>query len=451
MKNQTEAKPTDWTTATGPKLYRRAKQVIPGGTQLLSKRPEMFLPEQWPAYYSKAKGCEVWDLDGRRFVDMYNMGIGSCTLGYADPDVNAAVKACVDAASMAILNAPEEVELAELMVELHPWAGGARFTRAGGEAMAVAIRIARAYTKRQLVAVCGYHGWSDWYLAANLSSDAALNGHLMPGLAPTGVPDALRGTAMTFTFETVDQLRELIKQHGKSLAAVFMEPLRYEIPAKGMLEEAARITRECGAVFGFDEITSGWRHHVGGVHRRFNVDPDLAVFAKATSNGFPLGAVIGRREVMQAAQESFISSTYWTERIGPVAAIATIRKMQRIGLPKLLHEAGLRVHEGWRRLSAKHRVPMKITGQPALSAFSFDLGDQAQAVRTLYTQEMLDRGYLSSGGFYACAAHTPAVIDGYLAALDEVLANLRAALDANDVTARLRGPVAQSGFKRLTS
>lgn len=182
MKNDSTKKPIDWSATKGPTLYRRAKQIIPGGTQLLSKRPENFLPNQWPAYHSRAKGCEVWDLDGRRFIDMYSMGIGSCALGYADPDVNEAVKACIDAASMTTLNAPEEVELAELLLELHPWAGGARFTRSGGEAMAVAVRIARAYTKRQMVAVCGYHGWSDWYLAANLSSDAALDGHLIPGL-----------------------------------------------------------------------------------------------------------------------------------------------------------------------------------------------------------------------------------------------------------------------------
>lgn len=450
MKNDSTKKPIDWSATKGPILYRRAKQIIPGGTQLLSKRPENFLPNQWPAYHSRAKGCEVWDLDGRRFIDMYSMGIGSCALGYADPDVNEAVKACIDAASMTTLNAPEEVELAELLLELHPWAGGARFTRSGGEAMAVAVRIARAYTKRQMVAVCGYHGWSDWYLAANLSSDAALDGHLIPGLAPTGVPDALRGTTLTFTFETLDELRSLVAKHGRSLAAVIMEPMRYEPAAEGMLFEAARLARGCGAVFGFDEITAGWRHHLGGLHLRFGVEPDLAVFGKAMSNGFPMGAIIGRSEVMQAAQESFISSTFWTERTGPTAAVATIRKMRRIGLPAILREAGLRVQEGWYRLAERHGVPISVHGWPALIKLAFDYGDQSLAVRTLFTQELLDRGYLASGGFYASAAQTPEIIDDYLSAAAEAFAEIRSAVDSGEVIRRLRGPVAQSGFQRLT-
>ena len=169
---------------SGAKLYLHAKDRIPGGTQLLSKRPEMFLPDQWPAYYSRCKGCEVWDLDGRRLTDMSTMGIGSCILGYADDDVNLAVREAVDRGSMCTLNSPAEVALADLLCELHPWAQKVRFARCGGEAMAVATRIARAWSGRDKVAFCGYHGWHDWYLAANLADDSNLDGHLLAGLEP---------------------------------------------------------------------------------------------------------------------------------------------------------------------------------------------------------------------------------------------------------------------------
>jgi len=173
---------------TGQRLYVKAKTRIPGGTQLLSKRPELYLPEQWPSYYSRAKGVEVWDLDGNRYLDMCYNGIGACILGACDPDVDAAVRTAIDAGSMSTLNAPEEVELADLLCELHPWADMVRYARCGGEAMAVAVRIARAKTHRDIIAFCGYHGWHDWYLAANLGEETALDGHLLPGLQPAGVP-----------------------------------------------------------------------------------------------------------------------------------------------------------------------------------------------------------------------------------------------------------------------
>jgi len=174
-------------------LYRKAKKIIPGGTQLLSKRPEMFLPELWPAYYDKAKGCEVWDLDGKKYIDMSTMGVGSCILGYADDDVNKAVKSAVDRGNMCTLNAPEEVELAELLLKLHPWAEMVRYARTGGESMMIAVRIARAKSGKDTVLFCGYHGWHDWYLSSNLADEKSLDGHLLPGLNPLGVPRALKG------------------------------------------------------------------------------------------------------------------------------------------------------------------------------------------------------------------------------------------------------------------
>ncbi len=211
--------PKPKSTAKGQALYKRARELMPGGTQLLSKRPEMFLPDGWPSYYARAKGAEVTDLDGNTFTDMCISGVGATVLGYADDDVDRAVKAAVDAGSMCTLNAPEEVALAELLVALHPWSRMVRFSRAGGEAMSIAIRIARARTGREIVAFCGYHGWHDWYLSANLADDSALDGHLLAGLAPKGVPRGLRGLMQPFHYNDLDGLKTIAQKHGANLAA----------------------------------------------------------------------------------------------------------------------------------------------------------------------------------------------------------------------------------------
>ncbi|MBP8132431.1 MAG: aminotransferase class III-fold pyridoxal phosphate-dependent enzyme, partial [Candidatus Hydrogenedentes bacterium] len=298
-------------------LYRHAKTRIPGGTQLLSKRPEMFLPDQWPAYFSRANGCEVWDLDGHRYFDFTHNGVGSCLLGYADPDVTRAVVRRVESGSMCTLNAPEEVALADRLCAIHPWAESVRFTRCGGEACAVAARIARATTDRSLIAICGYHGWQDWYLAANLGEGDALRGHLLPGLDPLGVPRELRGTAVTFPFNDRAAFAAIRDRYGSRLAAVFLEPCRYQDPEPGFLECVRDGIHAEGGLLVFDEITIGWRLVHGGAHLRLGVTPDMAVFAKALGNGHPIGAVIGTREAMSGAQASFISSTYWTESVGP--------------------------------------------------------------------------------------------------------------------------------------
>jgi len=235
-------------SSKGQSLYRKAKLMIPGGTQLLSKRPEMFLPEQWPSYYLRAKGVDVWDLDDKKYIDMSYMGLGACVLGYADDDVDDAVRAAIDAGSMCTLNCPEEVELAELLCQLHPWAEMVRNARSGGEAMAVAVRIARASTKRDKVVFCGYHGWHDWYLAANLAEEDTLDGHLLPGLEPAGVPRCLRNTAFAFTYNKISELKSVVAQYGDEIAAIVMEPIRNNEPQQGFLEGVREIANDIKAV-----------------------------------------------------------------------------------------------------------------------------------------------------------------------------------------------------------
>jgi len=432
-------------------LYRLARALIPGGTQLLSKRPEMFAPEQWPGYYREAKGCEVVDLDGRRYTDMSIMGIGACLLGYNDPDVTAAVVRRVEAGSMSTLNNPEEVELAQLLVRLHPWADRVRYTRTGGEAMAVAVRIARASTGRDVLAFCGYHGWHDWYLAANRAPEGEadrLKPHLLPGLAPSGVPSQLAGTALPFAYNDLDALAAIVRERGQDLAAVVMEPTRSVDPNPGFLEGVRELCDRSGAVLVLDEITVGWRLALGGAHLRYGVVPDVAVFAKAIGNGHPMAAIIGRAAVMEAAQGSFISSTYWTEGVGPAAALATIAKMERIDVPGHVAAMGTRLRKGLDEIARRHAVPLKLAGHPAITSIGFDHPD-ALALQTLLTVRMLPRGILAGVGFYATLAHTEAHVDAYLAAADDIFAELAEAVRQGDASARIGGPIRHSGFQRL--
>jgi glutamate-1-semialdehyde aminotransferase len=433
----------------GQELYKKAKKLIPGGTQLLSKRPEMHLPELWPAYYDKAEGCLIWDLDGNRYIDMSYMGIGSCILGYGESDVNSAVKAAVDQGNMCTLNVPEEVTLAELLTEIHPWSKMVRYARTGGEAMAVAVRIARAKTGKDVVLFCGYHGWHDWYLSANLSEDKALDGHLLPGLQPNGVPRPLRGTCYPFLYNDTESFLVLMERYGDSVGAVVMESMRNFYPEKRFIETIRETTEKSGIALVFDEITAGWRLNTGGAHLLFGIEPDIAVFGKAMSNGFPMSAIIGRREFMEAAQETFISSTYWTDRIGPAAALATIKKLRENNVPEHLIKVGKAVQEGWREAAARSQLEIEVGGMYPLGHFAFEYSEPL-VLKTLFTQLMLEKGFLASTAFYASYAHKEPHLKDYLTAVDEAFSFISRSIREGKPEKYLKGPVCHSGFKRLT-
>lgn len=434
------------TPMNNSQLYQRARQLIPGGTQLLSKRPELYAPDAWPAYYREAKGCEITDLDGRRLIDMSSNCVGACLLGYANEHVDRAVLQRVQSGSICSLNSPDEVQLAELLIELHPWAGMVRYARTGGEALAMAVRIARASTGREQIAFCGYHGWSDWYLAANLSGEQ-LGAHLLSGLEPGGVPQGLQGTMFPFQYGDLDALRNIVRD--QKLAAIVMEPLRARFPEAGFLDGVRQLADESGAVFIFDEVSSGWKFHCGGAHLRLGTEPDLAVFSKATSNGYPMSAVIGRADVMDAAQSSFISSTYWTDGIGPVAAIATINQMKQIDVPAHLETIGQLMMDKWTELGQQTGVPAVATGLPPFVHLGFEHAQQLE-LQTLFTCRMLDHGYLAASGFYPTLAHTPQHIADFAAAASKVFDELHEAIAKNDIETRLKTPVRQTGFQRLT-
>ncbi len=428
-------------------LYVEAKKIIPGGGQLLSKRPEQFLPDYLPAYYSKAKGCYVWDLDGNKILDMSTMGIGSCIIGYADDDINAAVKDCIDNGSMSSLMAPEEVELAHILLDLHPWADMVRYAKGGGDAMAVAVRIARAATKKDIVLFSGYHGWHDWYLSANLADDKALDGQLLKGLSPVGVARGMKGTSYPFFYNNKQEFLDLVEKYGDNLAGVVLEAVRGSQPEPGFFETIMETTKKMGIPLIIDEVTSGFRLTCGGSHLVYGIEPDICVFAKGMANGFPMAAIIGKAKFMDAAQESFISSTFWTERIGLRAAVATIKKMKDCKVQEHLINCGKQIQEGWKKAAEKHGINIKVTGIPPLSHISFT--DDPLVLKTLFTQEMLRRGILAKDSYYASFAHKQEHIDYYFEAVDEVFAIMADAIKNGNAKDLLLGPVCLTGFQRL--
>ena len=432
---------------TGQELYKKAKKLIPGGTMLLSKRPEMFLPEGWPSYYSKAKGCSVWDMDGKELIDMSIMGIGTNTLGYGNEKVDKRVMEVVRKGNMSTFSCPEEVALAEKLIEINPWADMVRFARSGGEANSIAIRIARAASGKDKVAICGYHGWHDWYLSANHNGGDNLSGHLIPGLSPKGVPKNLKDTVFPFNYNDYESLLSIVEKND--IGVIKMEVVRNFGPEDDFLQKVRDLATKKGVVLIFDECTSGFRETCGGIYKKYNVEPDIAMYGKTIGNGYALTAVVGRASVMQAAETSFISSTFWTERIGPTAALATLEEMERLKSWEVITKQGTKMQNLWRGLASENNVSISVYGIPALSTYAFN-SDEALKYKTFVTQEMLKKGFLASTLFYASIAHTDEHIKLYGEALNDIFGVIcKCEADALNIDELLDGPVCHSGFKRL--
>lgn len=428
-------------------LQKEAVELIPGMTQLLSKRPDRFSRGIWPTYFAQAKGVEVTDLDGNKYLDFSIGGIGATVLGYADEDVNKAVIDVINKGSATTLNPPEEVELAKKLIELHPWAQMARFARSGGEAMAVAVRIARVATKKDKIVFCGYHGWMDWYLAANLGKKEALDEHWIKGLNPNGVPKGLKDTAIPFLYNNIEDFNKAIEKAGDDLAAIVMEPIRNFEPTKEFIEAIHEMAKKKNIPLIIDEISAGFRICNGGAHLKLGFKPDIAVFSKALGNGFPISAVIGKKWVMQFAQEAFITSTNWTERVGNVAALAMINKFVKNDVSKHLVKIADMVWQGWEELAKKHDLKIHIGGFKPMIHFSFEQNHSTNIA--YFTQEMLKKGFLASGGFYSMYAHKEEHVRKYLNAVDEVFADLSVLIKNNKVGEKLEGQVVQEGFGRI--
>ncbi len=432
----------------GAALWEYAKGVIPGGNQLLSKRSEMFLPESWPAYYEKAKGIYLWDLEGERYMDFSLMGMGTCVLGYANQVIDQAVKKAINKGNISTLNCYEEVELAERLIALHPWSGMVRFAKTGGEACAIAIRIARAATGREKILFCGYHGWHDWYLAANLGNEHHLDEQLFPGLKPQGLPRSLKNTAVPFHYGNIEEFESLVSKNPAEIAAIIMEVQRGQTLNLYFLNQVKNFANQIGAILIFDEVTSGFRMRIGGMHMLYDIYPDLFILGKAMGNGYPISAVIGKKSIMDAAQETFISSTYWGERIGFSAALEVIRFFERYNVSDFLVTAGEEISNGLTKIFASHSLKIEITGikpAPLLNIFE----KNPLLIKTIFTQEMLKHGFLASTSIYLSYAHTRRSIGNFLNVADSVFSRIAKALKKDELELMLEGPVCHSGFQRL--
>ena len=429
------------------KLWRRAKQIIPGGNMLLSKRPELFLPNKWPAYFIKSKDCYVWDLDLKKYLDISLMGVGTNTLGYAHKGVDSAVKKVLKNGNLTTLNCPEEVLLSEKLLELHPWADKVRLFRTGGEASAAAVRIARAATGRSKVAFCGYHGWHDWYLSANIKDKNNLESHLMTGLEPNGVPKELKNTSIPFEYNNFEQIKKIANLN--QLAAIKMEVQRNYPPKNNFLKKIRKLCNEKGIVLIFDECTSGFRQNFGGLHKLYNVKPDIAWFGKALGNGYAITAIIGKNEIMEAAQTSFISSTFWTERIGPTAALQTLEEMEKIKSWELITNTGNQIRKNWEDLAKRNNIKIQIAGLPALSSFAI-LSNDWLKYKTYITQEMLKTNILASNAIFVCTKHNKKILDTYFNRLDEIFKKISKFENKDlNIDSELNSELCQIGFKRL--
>ncbi len=448
IKNELIARNEGSTMTNTAKLWKRAKSIIPGGNHLLSKRPEQFAPNIWPAYYSKSAGCEVYDLEEKKYLDLSIMGVGTNILGYCNQEIDDAVIDNLRKGNMSSLNAPEEVYLAEKLLDLNEWADMVRLARTGGEANSVAIRIARAASGKSKVAICGYHGWHDWYLSANLKDSSSLNQHHLEGLDIEGVPKELIGTTLPFAFNNLKELEEVISNND--VGVIKMEVQRNIPPKDDFLQKVRDLANKNNIVLIFDECTSGFRETFGGLYKKYNVEPDIAIYGKALGNGYPITAIVGKKEIMDAAQSTFISSTFWTERSGPTAALKTLEIMEREKSWEYISRLGNYIGEGWKQIAKSNDLDIEVFGLPAINKYRLITNHDFIKYKTFITQEMLKKGFLATNSVYVSMSHTKNTVNKYLSHLDEIFRIIRQCeLEKEDIDALLEGEVCHSGFERL--
>ena len=430
----------------GQKLWLESKKIIAGGNMLFSKRPDCFLPEKWPSYFKSTNGCKVKDLDDNTYYDLCHMSVGTNSLGYSHPEVDREVAKVVKNGNMSTLNCPEEVLLAKKLLKLHSWAGKVRFARTGGEANAIAVRLARASTQKKNIAFCGYHGWHDWYLAANLKSKNNLTQHLIKGLNVDGVPSNLKKTIFPFMYNEFDQLKKIVKD--QNIGIIKMEVIRNDNPKNNFLKKVRKLADQNKIILIFDECTTGFRETLGGLHKKYKVNPDLLVLGKAMGNGYAITSVLGKDKIMNNIKNTFVSSTFWTERIGPVAALKTIEIMEKKKSWKIITSRGKYIIDNWKKIAKKNNLKIIIKGIPALCSFYFESKNN-NAYKTYITQEMLKYGFLATNVVYLSTAHSKLIIDKYLKKMNIIFKKIREFEDGKDVYSYLETQLATESFSRL--
>lgn len=429
-------------------LYGQAQRVFPYGTQLFSRRPELGPFGQAPIYYEKAKDAHFWDVDGNEFIDTV-MGFGPISLGYCYDAVDNAVKAQIDRGILGSVNNSLEITLANIIKEMIPCGQMVKYCKSGGEADAIAIRIARGYTGKDIVLFCGYHGWHDWYLAANLNSETNLNEHLRPGISAKGVPSQLAGTSIPFEYNNLDNLKQMLEQNKNKVACIIMEATRFKCPNKGYLEGVRQLADEHKCVLIFDEVVTGFRLANGGAQEFFGVTPDMATYAKAVANGYALAVVTGKKEIMASQGDNFISSTYWGDTTTLAAGIATLNEIRTKPVVQTMERVGKQLIDGLELFGRKHNVKLKTTGHGCDFAVTFDYGKDSGKILTIYMQEMIKRGIYTSSCIYTCFTHTDRDVEKILAAADETLEIIAGGINSQKLDTLLKCPIRMVGFKRL--
>lgn len=429
------------------KFVDLSEKLIAGGNMLLSKNKNIFSPKTWPTYYKKAKGCYVWDLNGKKYLDMCVMGVGTNLLGYAVDRVDSSVVRALKNSNMSSLNCPEEVLLAKELLSIHKWAGQVRFARTGADAAAIAVRLSRASTKKEKVIICGYHGWQDWYLAANINNKKLLNKHLFPNLKIDGVPKNYSKYTYSVNYGDLSKIKKIINK-DKKIGTIIMEVSRNKKVDIKFLKEIRKITLKKKITLIFDECTSGFRENLGGYHKKIKVNPDVATFGKALGNGYAITAVIGRKKIMKSFSHTFISSTFWTERSGYVAALETISILKKIKPWKEIINKGKLIKKKWLQTSKKYSIPIEIYGLDAIPSFSFSDKEKNLLYKTFLTQQLLKSNILAGNMIFVSTAHTTKDLNRYFINFDKVFREL-SKLGVNQIKNKIDGKVCFNSMARM--
>ena len=428
-------------------LWNIALNNIAGGNSMISKHPDTFLPNRWPTYFKKTKGCKIWDLDGKKYFDLSLMGCGTNILGYSNQDVDKSVIKTVKNGNLSTLNCPEEVLLAEKLISINKWADKVLFTRAGGEANAIAIRLSRAYTGKDKVAVCGYHGWHDWFLSASKKNEAIIRKKYLPFYSTMGVPKSLKNSIINFDYNDFESLERLIHK-DKNIGCIIMEVIKNIPPKNNFLQKVRKLADNYNKVLIFDECTTGFRETFGGIHTKFNVFPDLAIYGKALGNGYPIACVVGKKDIMRMKEKTFISSTFWTDRIGPSAALKTLEIMEKVKSWNTITQTGKKIILKWKMLSKKYNLPIYINGIPSLCNFTFKSNKNIE-YKTFITQEMLEKNFLANNIIYSSISHTDKILEKYFENLDKIFSIIKDSENGDDINRYIKGPLSGTSFRKI--
>lgn len=415
--------------------WQRSDKLIPCGTQCLSKGPTQFVDGFAPKYLLRGNGCRVSDVDGNHYMD-YGMGLGAVSLGYNDPVVNKAITEQLNDAITLTLMHPLEVEMSELIREVIPCAESVRFGKNGSDVTTAAVRLARAYTRKDIILSCGYHGWHDWNMA-NTERNA-------------GVPSVMEGLNKKFIYNDIDSLKELMVRYNGRVAAVIMEPVGVIMPENHYLADVRDITHSNGALLIFDEVLTGFRVDLKGAQGLFGITPDLATFGKAVANGMPLSILTGNAEVMAELERVFFSFTFGGEMLSLAAAKATIGEMRAKDTITHVNAMGKLLKEQGNEIISRHGLAdrIQIIGPQAKTLFSFMESSDSLLVKSFLQQEMLRRGVLFTGYNYVSYAHKEADIRLTLNALDESLGEVKTAILQGNIHARLEGKPVAAVFRK---